>query len=77
MKLETGIKTDSGNFELVKPIHSMDRLAEVLVSESSIFFRHRMYPTAFIMSWQFRMLNNSMIRGWLWETKKINKTKKQ
>lgn len=70
--LKPGLITDSGNFELVKRIESLDELYFVLSEKQSIFARHRMYPTAFIFSWQMRLCFIWMGRGWFWTTKKIN-----
>lgn len=70
--LKPGLITDSGNFELVKRINSLDEFWSVLKADKSIFARHRMYPCAFFESWQIRLVEQWINMGWFYTAKKIN-----
>jgi hypothetical protein len=73
MKLEVGEITDSGNFQLIERIRSLDELWTVLVTEKSVFVRHKAYPTAFIMSWTLRHTVNWINQGMFFKIKRILK----
>jgi hypothetical protein len=69
--MKRGDITPSGNFMLTTKIKSLNTLYKHLMNEKSIFARHRMYPTAFIYSWQIRQCDSWIKRGWFWKTKKV------
>jgi len=71
MELYSGYIIDSGNFELKSKITSLDEFWKVLNSETSIYARHRMYPTAFFRSWPLSLIHNWMIAGRFWTAKKV------
>ncbi len=72
-KLEKGAIIPPGNFVLVERIESLDRFYEVLQNNPSIFARHRMYPSAFFLSWQIKECKSWLDQGYFWKTLKIIK----
>ena len=64
----TGYIIESGNFKLNKNIQSLDELWDIINSNKSIFARHRMYPTSFLLSWNIRLIKQWMDAGWFWTT---------
>ncbi len=73
MRLDAGVVTRSGNFMLTKKVTDFNRFIELLDTEKSIFMRHRMYPTSFIVGWPIRLCRIWIRGGYVWETEKINK----
>lgn len=71
MKLEIGEKTKSG-FVLIKKIETMDELKKAIFTHKSIFARHKMYPSGFLVSMHFITLINWVNRGWFFIAKKEN-----
>jgi hypothetical protein len=69
--MEVGDKI--GNFILVEKIDSIMDLIDYLNNEKSIFWRHRVHPTAFFMSWHLRLILNTLNGGHFFKIKKINK----
>ena len=70
--LKPGLITDSGNFELVKMIESLNELWEVLNANESIFARHRMYPSSFFRRWHLQLASAWLSSGYFYTAKKIN-----
>lgn len=66
-----------GNFVLVRPIETMSELSEFLNKYKSIFYRHRMYPTAFIISQQYRHIFGKLKAKMFWVTDDLRETIKQ
>jgi len=66
--LESGSRTLSNNFMLLKKVTSLDKLYELLSSNKSIFFAHKMYPSAWVMSFQYRYVQTRLKAGLFWET---------
>jgi hypothetical protein len=66
--LESGSRTLSNNFMLLKKVTSSDKLYELLNSKKSIFFAHKMYPSAWVMSFQYRYVQTRLKAGLFWET---------
>jgi len=62
-----------GNFELVDYIRTFNFLSSELELNKSIFWRHKMYPTAFIKNWSYARLKIELKYGNFWFTKNINK----
>jgi len=56
--LERGHVVKSGNFKLVRKITSLDEFWHVINSQKSLFARHRVYPSAFFLSWQIKTVNS-------------------
>lgn len=56
----------SANFKLKKKMVSLDELWAALESERSIFARHRVYPSAFFLSWPIKLSHQWLARGWFW-----------
>jgi len=73
--LKEGYIIKSGNFMLTKQIKSLDEFWQILNEDTSIFARHKMYPTAFFFSWPISLINNWMKNGYFYRAisiKKIN-----
>jgi hypothetical protein len=62
----------SKNFVLDKQITDMQELALILTTQKSIFWRHRITSTSFMIGWPFRTLMSSVNSGVFWTVKKIN-----
>jgi len=75
MRLESGLVIRSGNFILTKKVETLSRFAEMLTTQKSIFMRHRMYPSAFLMGWPIRLCMIWIRCGMVWETERINNNK--
>ena len=60
-----------GNFRLGKRIETIDELVVVLMFEKSVFYRHRMYPCAFLRHWSLAKLNQQVKFGNFYFSKKI------
>jgi len=71
--LAEGKITKSGNFKLKKKITSIDELLMILKRDKSIFARHRLYPSAFYLSWHLRMIDSWINMGFFWEIERIDK----
>jgi len=71
--MKTGDKI-SKNFVLDSQIADMQELAMVLTSQKSIYWRHRITSTSFMIGWPFRTLMNSVNAGVFWTVKKINQS---
>lgn len=61
-----------GNFQLVHQIESFNQLSVELDSANSIFYRHRMYPTAFIKNWTYERLKKELKFGRFWIANRIS-----
>lgn len=57
-----------GNYELTEKINGMLQLHIELQTKESIFWRHKMYPTAFIKNWKYNVLWDEINKGNFWET---------
>ena len=64
----------SKNFAVKKQIKSLDEFWEVLNSDKSIYWRHRIFPTAFFMSWTIRTIKTAIDLKLFWSIEKINNT---
>lgn len=62
-----------GSFVLTKQITSFTVLHEHLYNSKSIFARHKMYPTSFIIGWPYKVVCTWLNAGCFWETKRIKK----
>jgi len=62
-----------GNFRLVKQINKLDELYFVLRTQPSLFVRHRIYPSAFVMGWPIRQCQSWIDSGRFWKVQRINK----
>jgi len=70
---EGAIVKPAGNFRLTEKIESLDDLYKVLKTSSSVFARHRMYPSAFFLSWQIKECKSWLDQGYFWKAVKIEK----
>lgn len=61
------------NFEIVQAIEYFNHLDMVLSKNKVIYWRHKVYPCAFIQNWNYRMLKKYLEVGYFYEVKKINK----
>jgi hypothetical protein len=66
--MKIGEVTASGNYILTKKITSLDDFWIVITRKKSIFARHRMYPSAFLYSWQIKTIKEWMDKGWFFDT---------
>lgn len=62
----------SKNFVLDEQIQSINQLLLVLENEKSLFWRHRVHPTAFFLSWPLKLIIQTLKGGHFWQIKKIN-----
>jgi hypothetical protein len=60
----------SKNFILDEQINSITDLLLVLQNEKSLFWRHRVHPTAFFLSWPLRLITQTLEGGHFWSIKK-------
>lgn len=60
---------------LVIKIEGISQLNIVLNSSESIFWRHKLYPTKFIMNWSLKRLQIEIKYGNFWLTKRIESKK--
>jgi len=75
-EIEVGHVTKTG-FKLSKKIETLDEFWEVINKDISVFARHRMYPTAFFMSWNIRLIKKWLNAGWFFQAYRIkNETSK-
>jgi len=72
MVLAAGFTTKSG-FKLIKKVETLDEFWNLINSDVSIFARHRMYPTAFFMSWNIRLIKSWIDRGWFFQACRYQK----
>ena len=70
--LSKGCLVYPGNFILEKKIESLDEFWEAINKETSIYARHRMYPTAFFYSWHIKTVKEWLDNGWFWTAKKLS-----
>jgi hypothetical protein len=61
--LAAGSVTKTG-FKLIKKVETLDEFWNIINEDKSIFARHRMYPTAFFMSWNIRLIKRWLDAGW-------------
>ena len=61
--LPAGYITKTG-FKLIKKVETLDEFWNIINEDKSIFARHRMYPTAFFMSWNIRLIKRWLDKGW-------------
>lgn len=63
----------SKNFEIVKKIETLEELSNILETQKSIYVNRwdRISPTAFLLSWQFRLIKSWLYSGCFFEIKKI------
>lgn len=71
-KKRTGEKTKSGNFWFKKEITCIEHLIRVLQGQKSVWWRHKVYPTAFIKCQQLSYLIRQCELGLFWEMRRIN-----
>ncbi|NLO70241.1 MAG: hypothetical protein GX102_04725 [Porphyromonadaceae bacterium] len=64
-----------GNFQLTEQIKDVNELIEYLLNNKSIFWRHRVLPSAFFLSWQLRVIYNTVNGGYFWKINRINNKK--
>ena len=64
-----------GNNQLELKIESINQLIVELNSRGSIFWRHKLYPTDFIINWSVRRLQIEIKYGNFWITNKIESKK--
>ena len=57
------------NFELVKPVKSIDDLLMELKDKPSIFWKFKVMPTSFFYSWQLRQIEHNVNSGFFWKVK--------
>lgn len=60
--IEVGYELSSG-FVLEKKIESLDEFYTVMITEKSIYARHRMYPAAFFYSWPIKLIKEWIDAG--------------
>jgi hypothetical protein len=53
-----------------KKIESLDEFWLVINSEKSIFARHRLYPSAFFLSWQIKLIKSWIDQGFFYTINK-------
>lgn len=70
---KSGLVLPSGNFQLTVPVTSLDRLMELLNSKRSIFVRHKMLPTSWVVSQHLREVDKLIRQGLIWESVKVIK----
>lgn len=73
MKLQAGTKTTSGNFMLVRRIETIEQFDRLTATNKSVFWRHRMYPSAFMRNLSFNVIKKSMKYGLIWTAIKTQK----
>lgn len=73
MELKRGEILKSGNFILVSRVDSINELIFCLMNNKSIFWRHRMYPSAFILHQPLIVLINNVNGGLFWNASKTEK----
>lgn len=66
-----------GKNKLKKQIKKLDDLYYYLQNNKSIFHKHKLYPSAFIINWSIRKIYNSIISQWFYDYEKIEKEKKK
>lgn len=62
----------SKNFVLDEQINTINQLLIVLENDKSLFWRHRVHPTAFFLSWPLRLIMLTIDGGHFWSIKKSN-----
>lgn len=67
-----GFITKTG-FELTEKIETLDEFWKVVNEDKSIFARHRMYPSAFILNWRIRLIKRWIDNGWFFRAIPIKK----
>lgn len=60
----------SKNFVLDEQIHTINQLLLVIENDKSLFWRHRVHPTAFFLSWPLRLIMLTIDGGHFWAIKK-------
>lgn len=61
-----GFVTKHG-FKLIKKVETLDEFWRIINEDKSIFARHRMYPTAFFMNWNIRLIKTWLDDGWFFK----------
>ena len=54
------------NYNLIKKIETLDEFWAAINSNKSIYWRHRMYPSAFFLSWMIKEIYANIERGWFY-----------
>jgi hypothetical protein len=62
----------SKNFVLKKQITSIAELYAICETQPSIYWRHKIFPTAVLMQQKICELANGLKLGWFWEVERIN-----
>jgi len=75
-KFEEGNKI-SKNFQLKKSIKTIEHLLNVLDNQKSMFWRHRVFPTAVVEQQQLSALKMLIKYGHLWEIEPIKNTENE
>lgn len=70
---KSGLVLPSGNFQLTVPVTSLDRLMELINTKRSIFIRHKMWPTSWVLSQHLREVDKLIKQGLIWESVKLIK----
>ena len=65
-QLVAGLVVSKGNFKLKKKIETLDEFWRVINTEKSLYFKNKMYPTAFFFSWQIKNINRWISAGYFW-----------
>ena len=66
MKLQSGLVVQKGKFKLLMQIQSLDGFWHKITTKKVIFARHRIYPTAFFMSWHIKTVKQWIDNGWFY-----------
>jgi hypothetical protein len=62
-----------GNFILTKRIESLQELMNVFETDKSIFWKHRVYPVAFVQNQTLPVLKNSIKYNCLYTIKRVKR----
>lgn len=60
-----------GSFILVEKIDCLLDLVDYLNTEKSIFWRHRVHPTSFFLSWPLRLVLSTLNGGHFYKIERI------
>ena len=62
--------TASTNFVLVEQIKTINDLVFELENSKSLFWRHRVHPTSFFLSWPLKLTLETLRGGHFWTIKR-------
>lgn len=60
----------SKNFVLVEQIKTIQDFVLIVNDSKSIFWRHRVHPTAFFLGWPLRLIIQTIEGGYFWTIKR-------